>query len=171
MTVKTVIATGVLAVCATTALAHATLEVKEAAIGSTYEGTMRIGHGCDGQPTLSVSIEIPDGVIGVAATPKPGWTVETRIGPYAQTHSLNGALVSEGVREIVWTGSLDSHAHDSFGFAGTIVKTLDVGSTLYFPTVQSCADGTADWVNIPADGQDPKDIDGPAPALTLIKGD
>ena len=33
------------------ALAHATLEVTEASVNSTYKGVMRVPHGCDGLPT------------------------------------------------------------------------------------------------------------------------
>ena len=47
------------------ALAHITLAQTEAAAGSTYKGVLQVGHGCEGAPTTSVRIQIPDGVIAV----------------------------------------------------------------------------------------------------------
>ncbi|MGJ8625779.1 MAG: YcnI family copper-binding membrane protein [Sulfitobacter sp.] len=153
----------------TASWSHATLETQSAAVGSTYKGVMRIGHGCDGQATKTVSIKIPEGVISVKPMPKAGWHVETKIGAYAETHDYYGTPLSEGVREIIWTGSLEDAHYDEFVFRGSLVKSLEPGKTIYFPTLQTCADGTAEWVNIPAEGQDPHDMEGPAPGLALTE--
>lgn len=152
---------------ATSAQSHATLETQKAAVGSTYKGVMRIGHGCEGQATLKVSIKIPEGVISVKPMPKAGWTLDTKIGAYAQTHDYYGTPMNEGVREIIWTGSLDDAHYDEFTFRGSLVDTLQEGEMIYFPTVQTCADGTNTWVNIPAEGQDAHDMEDPAPGLEL----
>ena len=48
-----------LCLSASSAFAHATLEVQEAPIKSTYKGVVRIGHGCDGAATLKVRIAFP----------------------------------------------------------------------------------------------------------------
>jgi uncharacterized protein YcnI len=154
---------------ATASWSHATLETQSAAVGSTYKGVMRIGHGCDGQATLNVSIKIPEGVISAKPMPKVGWTLETKVGAYAETYDYYGTPLSEGVQEIVWTGSLDDAHYDEFVFRGSLVDTLKPGTTIYFPTVQTCADGTANWDQIPAEGQDPHDIEDPAPGVALTK--
>src|SRR5690606_13900068 len=57
------------AVSIVTAHAHATLEKAEAAPGS-YKAVIRIPHGCDGQPTETVRVEVPEGYIGVKPQPK-----------------------------------------------------------------------------------------------------
>ena len=64
------------------ALAHATLERQEAAVGSSYKGVMRVPHGCAGSATIRVRIRIPEGVVGVKPMHKPGWTLETTKGKY-----------------------------------------------------------------------------------------
>lgn len=153
----------------TGAMAHATLEIQSAAVGSTYKGVMRIGHGCDGQATLNVSVKIPEGVISVKPMPKAGWTLETTIGAYSETYDYYGKTLTEGVREIQWSGELSDAHYDEFVFRAKLSTKLTAGETIYFPTVQTCADGTAEWVNIPLEGQDPHDIDGPAPGLALTE--
>ncbi|MEP5730718.1 MAG: DUF1775 domain-containing protein [Sulfitobacter sp.] len=152
---------------ATMATSHATLEVQSAAVGSTYKGVMRIGHGCDGQATLSVAIQIPEGMISVKPMPKPGWALDTQSGAYARSYEYYGNTLTEGVQQIIWTGSLKDTHYDEFVFRGTLSDTLTPGESLYFPTVQTCADGTSEWINIPAKGQDPHDLEDPAPGLVL----
>ena len=53
------------------ALAHITLEQREAPAGSTYKAVMRVGHGCEGSPTIAVRVQIPDGVIAVSRCRRP----------------------------------------------------------------------------------------------------
>ncbi len=151
------------------AFSHATLEVKQAELNSTYKAVMRIGHGCNGQATLKVRITIPEGVISVKPMPKAGWELTTIRGDYAKTYDYYGSK-SEGVKEIIWTGSLEDQHYDEFVFRGRITDAFEDGQTIHFPTVQQCADGSNDWVEIPAEGQDPHDLDGPAPALLLNAG-
>ena len=45
------VATAVAAIGASNALAHVSLETKEAAVGSTYKAVLRVPHGCEGKPT------------------------------------------------------------------------------------------------------------------------
>ncbi|MGJ8618229.1 MAG: YcnI family copper-binding membrane protein [Sulfitobacter sp.] len=170
MNVKTITSVvALVAISATASWSHATLEVQSAPVGSTYKGVMRIGHGCDGQPTQSVSIKIPEGVISVKPMPKAGWTVETTIADYAETYDYYGTPLSKGVREIIWKGTLDDAHYDEFVFRGSLVKSLEAGTVIYFPTIQTCADGSENWINIPAEGQDAHDIEGPAPGLMLTE--
>ncbi len=80
---------------------------------------------------------------------------------------LIGKALTEGVTRVSWIGNLQDAHYDEFVFRAKLSDTLGADSTIYFPTVQTCANGTQDWVNIPADGQDAHDIEGPAPALHL----
>lgn len=148
--------------------AHATLETQEAAAGSYYKAVMRVPHGCDGQATHTVSIEVPEGLIGAKPMPKPGWTLTTETGAYENSYTNHGREVTEGVVRIEWSeGDLPSDWYDEFVLRGKLADTLEPGTVLYFKTVQTCADGTVDWVNIPAEGQTSHDIKGPAPALKI----
>jgi uncharacterized protein YcnI len=91
------------------AQAHATLENQQAAVKSTYKAVLRVPHGCEGAPTLRVRIQIPDGVIAVKPM-KAGWILETVKAPYKQPIDYYGEPLTEGVKEISWTGKLlDEH--------------------------------------------------------------
>lgn len=164
---KTILTAGFLAAGTVAAFAHATLEVQEAAVGTTYKGVMRIGHGCEGEATLKVRIKIPEGVIAVKPMPKAGWTLETVKGPYAKTYDYYGTPMSEGVTEIVWTGELLDEHYDEFVFRGRLTEELPVGETLFFPTVQECATKAERWIEMPAAGQDAHDLESPAPGVML----
>ncbi|MEM9223079.1 MAG: DUF1775 domain-containing protein [Pseudomonadota bacterium] len=147
--------------------AHATLEQQSAAAGTTYKGVMRIGHGCEGEATLALEVHLPDGFINAKPMPKPGWTLETETGAYDQTYDYHGRSLSEGVRVIRWTGgSLSDEHYDEFVFRGAL-RGQKAGEIVAFPTVQLCANGRNDWVEIAAPGQNPHDLDSPAPTLTI----
>ena len=148
--------------------AHATLAVTEAAPGGGYRGVVRVGHGCDGSPTTRLTVRVPDGVLAVKPMPKPGWTLETRRGAYARPQMLWGKPVTEGVTEVTWTGRLDDAHYDEFVFASQLSGALATGTTLYFPVVQECERGAANWVEIPKDGEDPHALKGPAPGVRLV---
>lgn len=148
--------------------AHATFEETEFAQNSTAKFTTRIGHGCEGEATLRVRVQIPEGVIAVKPMPKAGWALETVSGPYGQSYELWGATVTEGVREIVWTGELPDAFYDEFVFRGRITDRLPAGETLYVPVVQECANGAERWIEIPAAGQDPDALEFPAPGVKIV---
>ena len=134
---------------------------------SGYKGVVRIGHGCDGTATLKVRVRVPDGVIAVKPMPKPGWTLETVRATYAQPADYYGTALTEGVREIVWTGKLLDENYDEFVFKGYI-GALEPGTKLYFPIVQECEKGTHRWIEIPAGGKSADDYKEPAPSVTLL---
>lgn len=158
-----------LCLLAPAALAHATLEVQEAPIKSTYKGVIRIGHGCDGAATLKVRVRIPEGVIAVKPMPKSDWTVETVEGPYTRSYDNHGTPVSAGVQEIVWSGKLLDKHYDEFVFRGSLTDTLQPGTTLYFPIVQECEGGKAErWIEVPATGRTADDYKYPAPGVKLL---
>lgn len=163
----TILAAALLAAGTATAFAHATLEVQEAKVGSTYKAVMRIGHGCEGEATLKVRIKIPEGVIAVKPMPKAGWTLETVKGPYAKTYDYYGTPMSEGVTEIVWTGELLDEHYDEFVFRGRLTDDLPVDQVLYFPTVQECATKADRWIEIPEAGRSADDYESPAPGVML----
>lgn len=151
------------------AFAHITLETQEAPVGSTYKAILRVPHGCDGKATTAVRVQIPEGVISVKPMPKPGWTLQTKKGKYEKSYQLYGQAVTDGVKEVDWSGgSLPDEFYDEFVFRGTLAADLPAGEKLYFPVVQEC-DGVADrWIEIPAAGQDEDALEFPAPGITLL---
>ncbi|MBJ6125602.1 YcnI family protein [Microvirga splendida] len=161
-------ATALLAL-AGTALAHTTLEAQQAPVASTYKAVLRVGHGCEGAPTLKLRVRIPEGVINVKPMPKPGWEMETVKASYEKTYDYHGMATSEGVREIIWTGKLLDEHYDEFVFRAYLTNSLKPDTMLYIPVVQECEGGKADrWIEIPAEGKSADDYQYPAPGLKLL---
>ena len=150
------------------ALAHVSFETAQAAPNSTYKAVLRIPHGCEGQPTLKVRVRIPEGVVAVKPMPKAGWTLETARGSYVRAYQVHGETLSEGVTDIVWSGSLDDGHYDEFVFQARFTDTYQPGATVYFPVVQECGKRTEEWTQVPAAGQDSHSLASPAPGVKII---
>ena len=149
------------------AQAHASLETRQAPADSYYKAVVKVPHGCEGSPTLTVKVSLPAGTSSVKPMPKPGWElkiIKTRLDkPFREAH---GREITERVSEVHWSGGrlLDEH-YDEFVIQ---VKLPDTpGETLYFPTVQECEKGVHRWIEIPAPGKTRGDYKEPAPHVTL----
>jgi len=150
--------------------AHPSLERREANVGAPYKAIMRIPHGCEGSATTRVRVQIPEGIIGVKPQPKHGWTIDTTRGAYAHVYPYyHGAKLTEGVREISWSGRLADEHFDEFVFSGFVAATLKAGEMVYFPTIQDCEKGSSAWTEVPAAGQSAHDLKLPAPAIRLVQ--
>ena len=155
---------------ASSANAHITLETHEATIGSSYKAVFAVPHGCAGSATVKIRVQIPEGVIGVKPMPKAGWNVETVEGKYATEYDFHGAKLSQGVKEVVWSGGqLLDRNYDEFVLIGFLTDTLKPNTMLYFPTVQECEQGVSRWIDIPAEGSAGHGHDkSPAPGVKLM---
>lgn len=151
----------------TTAVAHVTLEQKTAAVGAPYKAVFRVPHGCDGSATVRLQVQIPEGVIGVKPMVKPGWKITTVRGPYEKPHAyFHGAMFSEGVKEVTWSGGkLPDAFYDEFVLSVFIAADLSPGRTIYFPVIQECEKGLHHWTEVPS--PDHPKVNDPAPSLTL----
>lgn len=148
------------------ALAHINPEPRSVEAGSTTAIAFRVGHGCGESPTTSIALRIPEGVVGVSPRLLPGWEVETIEGPITPYES-NGATISEGVTEVIWTGGpLPLGVFELFTIRATVPDTP--GETLYFPIVQRCEVGENAWIEIPQEGQNGEGLESPAPAINLV---
>jgi uncharacterized protein YcnI len=155
---------------ASSAHAHITLETREATIGSSYKAVFAVPHGCAGSATIKIRVQIPEGVIGVKPMPKAGWNVETVEGKYATEYDFHGAKLSQGVREVAWSGGkLPDSNYDEFVLIGFLTDSLKPNSMLYFPTVQECEQGVSRWIDIPTEGSAGHAHDkSPAPGVKLM---
>jgi len=163
---KSVAIAAILAVLAAPAFAHVTLENREAEAGSTARLVLRVPHGCEGgAATLRIRVRIPDGVVNVKPMPKPGWELTTVRGPLARPVAAeHGAPITEGVREIVWSGRLLDEHYDEFVFRAQLPAAAGM---LYFPVVQECERGVHRWIEIPEAGRSADDYREPAPGLRV----
>ena len=130
------------------ACAHVVSQPNSAVAGASFTAGFAVMHGCDGSPTVALRIKLPAGVTAAKPLPKEGWTV------------------TEAAGEIAWRGgSIDPHQHETFGIA--LILPNEPGTTLYFPAIQECRQGTNRWIEIPVAGQTAKDLKYPAPFVTL----
>lgn len=138
------------------ASAHVTVSPDQASADAYSVLTFAFSHGCDGSPTTSIAIDFPEGIAAAAPTIAPGWSIEV-IG--ADTGIPTGVIytadapVASGLR-----AAFDVQVKFSAD---------DAGETLAFPVVQTCVDGSVAWVEIPAEGEDPHELDAPAPTVTV----
>ncbi|WP_068877282.1 YcnI family protein [Phenylobacterium sp. CCH9-H3] len=133
----------------TAASAHVSLQPATAGAGAYQVLRFGVGHGCDGQATTALRIEIPAGTSVARPQPKPGWT-------------LSVERAGEAVTAIVWRGELPADQFDEF----LILAKLPSGEgPLAFPAIQACGEAQTGWVEVaPAGAPRPKH---PAPLLTL----
>jgi periplasmic copper chaperone A len=154
---------------ATSSFAHVTLAVKEAAVGADYKATFQVPHGCKGSATVELSVEIPSGLLAVKPQPKPGWKIEILTGAYDKPYHHYRSEVSDGVKSVTWSGGdLPDDYYDEFVLVGYLDNGLQPGSWLYFPTVQTCKQGTDRWTDIPDDSKSADEHRSPAPSLKLL---
>ncbi len=146
--------------------AHVVLSETEAKPGAYYFTFLRVGHGCDGQATESLTVEIPAGVYSAKPQPKAGWKVEIiREDLPAPVVGPHGKTLTDRVARIRWSGgALPDDMVDQFGL---LVKLPEVEGPLYFPTVQSCAGAEKSWTAIPAEGAAWSSVPTPAPVVYL----
>ena len=161
----------VTALAASSASAHVTLENRQATVGTYYKAVFAVPHGCAGSATVKVRVQIPEGVIAVKPMPKPGWSVEAIKGKYGADYDYHGTKLSEGVKEVVWSGGmLPDDNYDEFVVSTFLTGGLKPNTTLYFPVVQECEQGVSRWIDIPAEGSTAHSNDGksPAPGVMLM---
>lgn len=159
--------TALLTLCAVApTAAHVTATPNSAPAGSYFRTALRIGHGCEGSPTVALRVTVPDGIYTIRPQMKPGWTITIHKSPLPAPVDIgHGHSTSEKIDWIEWRGGpLPDAYFDEFGLS---MKLPDAASdtAIYFPAIQECAEGARHWIEMPAgDGAHLKD---PAPAITL----
>jgi len=151
--------------------AHVLLEAKQAAVGSGFKAVFVVPHGCSGSPTVRLRVQIPEGVIATEARPVAGWNVETVKGKYAGEVDYRGAKVTEGIKEVAWSGGkLPDKTRQEFVIETYLASSLKPNTTLYFPVVQECEQGVSRWIEIPPEGAaHAHEGKWPAPGVKLSK--
>ena len=132
-------------------LAHVSAEPAEAPAGAPQVIRFRIGHGCSGQATTALRVEIPQALSEARPQPKPGWTLKIdRGGP---------------VTAITWTGTLPDDQFDDFA---VLARLPAEPGRLYLPTVQTCGADEVQWTGVPDPGEDPHALTHPAPSVKIV---
>ncbi|AUZ33555.1 nuclear export factor GLE1 [Arthrobacter sp. PGP41] len=132
--------------------------------------TFAIPHGCDGSGTTKVAITLPAELNDAQPTVNPNWTVEKVTEQLAEPRKLaDGTAITKRTSQIVYTARspLEHQLRDTLVLS---VKLPDAaGTTLYFPTLQTCEAGQTDWSDIAKEGQDVHSLQAPAPSVTVTE--
>ncbi|WP_210650425.1 YcnI family protein [Nocardioides sp. SYSU D00065] len=152
------------------ASAHVSATVTDASAGAYTVATFSVPHGCEGSPTTRIEIQVPESVLSVTPTRNPFYTVETTTAqleePVTDSH---GNEVTERIASVVYTATtpLPDAQRDTFELSFQVPDVA--GETLAFPTIQTCAKGETGWTQVPAEGQDPDELESPAPAFEVVE--
>lgn len=125
--------------------------------GSTLDLTFGVGHGCDGSATTALRIELPsEGIAGPKPIVQSGWDIDIEHDgeagqPSAVTFTPDEPVADETRAEVRLNLGILS----------------DATGQLVFPVEQTCEDGSESWDQVAQDGQDPHDLELPAPALEV----
>jgi uncharacterized protein YcnI len=121
---------GLLAAAALSAPGHVEPQISEARAGDRTTFSFLVEHGCDGSPTIQVSIQLPEGAFEVVPIAPAGWT---------------GAVEATEPPVVTFTGGvLPDDVPGTFDFE--LVTPNRPGEFVYFPTVQTCEVGEIGWV-------------------------
>ncbi|MDQ7880376.1 YcnI family protein [Microbacterium sp. QXD-8] len=138
------------------ASAHVHVTPETASAGGTETLTFSFSHGCDGSPTTALAVDIPEGVGNATPVVQGGWSITRELGadgvPTRVVYTPDTA-VEDGLKATV---SMD-----------VLFTEAAADTTLAFPVTQTCAEGETGWTQIAEDGQDPHDLDAPAPLVEV----
>ncbi len=151
---------------ASAAHAHVVFDSQTAKAGEFHVAGLRIFHGCDGSPTNTVRLSIPDGVTRVRPRELEGWTVAVEMKTLETPIMLHGFEVTETVDAVVWSGgSIQDFAYQEFE---THMMMPDAaGDALSFAVTQLCDEGRLDWDEKALNEEDFRTMESPAPFITL----
>lgn len=168
-TIATMLSSTLVLALAGTASAHITANPSEAASDSYATVRFDVGHGCEGSPTTQVKIKVPPSVASATPAVHPLWDVTTKEGRKDKVE-LHGETITRGVSEVTYTAKrpLPSDRLDFFTLSVKLPAGKP-GDSVAFPTIQKCAEGMTRWIQVPAEGEDPDELEDPAPAVTLTE--
>ncbi len=149
--------------------AHVTFDAPSAKAGQFHVAGLRIFHGCDGSPTIKVTMEIPDGVTRVKPRAAAGWTASVAMKKLETPLMLHGEEISETVGAVTWEGgSLPDAAYEQFDVH--MMMPDAPGTALGFPVHQTCDVGSLDWDETAQDIEAFQSLTHPTPFIMLDGG-
>lgn len=150
------------------ASAHATITPTTTAAGAYTVLTVSIGHGCEGSATTKVAIQVPEEILSVTPTRHPLWNMTEQQEKLAEpVTDVHGNKVTERDAVVVYATKTPLPDGQRDAFELSLKLPEEEGKTLAFPVVQSCVKGESPWTQVPAEGQNPDELEFPAPTLTI----
>jgi uncharacterized protein YcnI len=152
-TLSGIAAAGLVAIGATSAMAHVTITPSTTDAGATAVLQVEIPHGCDESATTAVSIRMPENVADVTSSGTDRWAVDQAAD--SLTYTTDEPLPDGEHAEVEFSVRLPD----------------DVGATLVFPVIQQCEDGEAAWTEVAEHEEGHDALDRPAPVVVVTSGD
>jgi uncharacterized protein YcnI len=112
------------------ALAHVTASPSSVEAGARPQVAFRVGHGCEGEATTALRLEIPAEVEEARPRPVAGWKLEI-------TKDKAGHATA-----VTWRGKLPDDQFDVFELS---FRAPDKEGKLTFAALQSCGAKHAEW--------------------------
>ncbi|TFC03086.1 YcnI family protein [Cryobacterium mannosilyticum] len=150
------------------ASAHIDIDPSSTAAGSHAVLSFALPHGCDGSPTTSISISIPESVVSVTPTVNPGWTVaKTSVDLAKPITDAEGNTISTRIGRVVYTAITPMEDGLRTTFDLSVPLPADAaGQTLEFPVLQTCATGSTAWDQHAVEGEAEPEHPAPSVAVT-----
>lgn len=150
----------------TAAQAHVTIAPATLPAEGYAKVDLSVPHGCEDSPTTSLRVQMPPEVQSATPQVVPGWKITAKEGKLPKPYDSHGEQITEGVREITWSGGrLDAHQLEVFGIS--IKVSGKPGDNIPFKAIQKCAKGETAWIEIPVEGEE--EPPEPAPMVELVE--
>jgi periplasmic copper chaperone A len=128
------------------ASAHVSVSASSTAAGSYSVLTFAAGHGCDGSPTTSLEITLPESIVAATATVNPNWTISKTYAPLDEAiEQEEGDPITERVATVVYTAITPLAADQRDTVALSLLLAGEEGDVLEFPVLQTCEVGETNW--------------------------
>lgn len=155
------------------ASAHIDIDPSSTAAGSYAVLSFALPHGCDGSPTTSISISIPESVVSVTPTVNPDWTVaKTAVDLAKPITDAEGNTISTRIGQVVYTAITPMEDGLRTTFDLSVPLPADAaGKTLEFPVLQTCVTGSTAWDQHAVEGESEPEHPAPSIAVTAAVAD
>jgi len=145
--------------------AHVSLHPNEVPAGSFATLDIRVPNETDNANTVKLAVQFPPGFLDVSTEYMPGWSAEVKTGKLAKPVQTDDGEVTEGVKEIVWSGHGDEGKVPPGQFLNFPISTEipgKAGEELAFKVLQYYDNGEVKrWIG-------PPESEEPAPQIDVI---
>ena len=147
------VAAAMVALTATPAAAHVTVQPNEAPIGAFYRFVVRVPNERPDESTTKVEVQFPETLVFVSFEDAPGWKRTVKMKKLDEPVEVFGEEVDEVVGSVVWSGGeVEPGEFTEFGFSARVPEEE---TSLEFPALQTYDSGdVVRWIG-PADSDEP----------------
>lgn len=130
------------------ALAHVTVQPKEAPAGSFSRFVVRVPNERDDAATTKVEMQFPPTLTSVKFQPNEGWQRQVTMKPLDEPLEVHGRQITEVVDTVTWEGGrIPPGEFDEFGFSARLPQE---STAVEFPALQTYDSGeVVRWIGEP----------------------